>query len=116
MYRKNGSGFAVGGERRPAGLRNRTPANCRWIGYAARDHRQHHGTLRDYWGTRRGNAEGCAWTLNLEPKPKSPPVKTAGLQKHFRARVFLATRNKPAISSLASKTDKTSTQNTRQFL
>src|SRR5215469_2702121 len=72
MYRKNGARFAIGGERRPAGLRNRTPANCRWIGYAARDHRQHHGTLRDCWGTRRGIAEGRAWIVNLEPKPKPP--------------------------------------------
>src|SRR5215831_15672119 len=87
MYRKNGSRFAVGGERRPAGLRNRTSANCRWIGYAARDDRQHHGTLRDYWGTRGGIAEGGAWTVDFELKPNRnrdrPPVKTAGLQKHI---------------------------------
>jgi hypothetical protein len=34
------------------------------IGDAARDHRQHHGALRDYWGTRRRIAEGRPWTIN----------------------------------------------------
>src|SRR5215813_8252658 len=76
MYRKNGSRFAVGGKRCLTGLWHRTPANCRWIDYAARDHRQHHGSMRDHWGTRCRIAEGRASTVNLEPKPKSAKLPT----------------------------------------
>src|SRR5262249_10833991 len=44
-------------------------------------------------GTRRGIAEGCSWTVNLEPKLKSPTCENVPfLQKHIRAQVSLATK------------------------